>query len=696
MATSEFNKLPVFIQNYLTTNENNKNPNGFNSTTINFISSFDIPEYINRQIIHIDGSSDNCNYHILANSAGINLHQLKNLIFSDDEIKKNYIVIFLIAYFYRNFDGGNNINNADFRSSYSNNMEFNKYNTIFSDYDTLSQPIKDYLTANIKTNLDPNNGFNIFNNIEKIQNYIKTVNITDFDLIINKIKILTPALKFNPQTMYKVFFNNYQNICLFEVVRKITDDHKFVISALNILTSTNLDLDNIQFVYSYAQDIHIDMLFYKKSINLVPDDFITLLNTGGIITNIKLDPIIQPISESPIQSNVSFEKLSIDKQKIVIKNLIKELNNDDVDNVLLDNIVKPGLKIEQIIDNYYNNIKLFKDFSLQEKKLEIKKEMKKNNIYIDDALLDKIIQEKNTKEDIMNEINKMNTLLFPTIISKLIISILIISLTGLLISGYKLDYNTIKQYIIITLIILIFEYYRGNNLLGGSRYKISSNLFEGSRSLYSKDLFTNITDINQFYDIYKQNYLQKANIKNINVSSYIQNINNYFNLNQSHENQIIFTALSYFDLSDISKEIELQILNINKNANNFYDIKDQDIKDQDIKEEDINIDTVEIYKRYKEITSSLQGKLSKKSEKLLLNKIKDLARLKQMINNQYNEIIEYTKILSGVSLSKKDIIIDLDNTLSEKKIHDYVTNYKKLIKKENKSKKNFKLILHTL
>ena len=67
-----------------------------------------------------------------------------------------------------------------------------------------------------------------------------------------------------------------------------------------------------------------------------------------------------------------------------------------------------------------------------------------------------------------------------------------------------------------------------------------------------------------------------------------------------------------------------------------------------------------------------------------------------MINNQYNEIIEYTKILSGVSIAKKDIIIDLDNTLSEKKIHDYVTNYKKLIKKENKSKKTLKLILHTL
>ena len=694
MATPEFNKLPLLIQNYLTTNKNNKNPNGFNSTTINFISPFDIPEYIKTQIIHIDGSSDNCNYHILANSVGIKLDQLKNLIFLDDEIKKNYIVIYLIAYFYRNFNAGNNIKNADFRSSYSNNMEFNKYNTIFNDYDKLPEPIKKYLTTNIKTTTDPNTGFNIFNNIENIQNYIKPVNITDFNLIINKIKMLTPALKFNPQTMYKVFFNNNQNICLFEVVRKITDDHKFVISALNILTSNNLDLDNIQFVYSYAQDIHIDMLFYKKSTNLVPDDFITLLNTGGII-NIKLDSTLNPISESPIQPNVSFEKLSIDKQKIVIKNLIKELNNDDVDNVLLDNIVKPSLTINEIINDYLDNYnKLFKDLDLQEKKLEIKKEMKKNKIFIDDILLDKIIKEKDTKEDIMNEINKMNRSLFPTIISKLIISVLIISLTGLLISGYNIDYKTIKKYIMITFIILIFEYYRGNNLFGGS---LESSNFKGG-SLNASHLpdgiqsLKNITDINKFYDVYKKNYLQKVNIKNINVSSYIQNISNYFNSNQSSENQIIITALSYFNLSDISKEVELQILNLNKeDAKTKSNTNFQD--EMRFQEEDINIDEKEIYKKYKEITASLAGNLSKKSKELLLKKIKDLEILKKKINNQYNEIIEYTKLLSGVNNNN---IMNLDNTLSEQTIHDYVTNYKKLIKKENKNTHNFKLILQTL
>jgi hypothetical protein len=40
--------------------------------------------------------------------------------------------------------------------------------------------------------------------------------------------------------------------------------------------------------------------------------------------------------------------------------------------------------------------------------------------------------------------------------------------------------------------------------------------------------------------------------------------------------------------------------------------------------------------------------------------------------------------------------MNLDNTLSEETIHDYVINYKKLIKKENKGTKNLKLILQTL
>mgnify|MGYP000945529179 CR=1 FL=1 len=40
--------------------------------------------------------------------------------------------------------------------------------------------------------------------------------------------------------------------------------------------------------------------------------------------------------------------------------------------------------------------------------------------------------------------------------------------------------------------------------------------------------------------------------------------------------------------------------------------------------------------------------------------------------------------------------MNLDNTLSEQTIHDYVTNYKKLIKKEHKNTHNFKLILQTL
>ena len=38
-------------------------------------------------------------------------------------------------------------------------------------------------------------------------------------------------------------------------------------------------------------------------------------------------------------------------------------------------------------------------------------------------------------------------------------------------------------------------------------------------------------------------------------------------------------------------------------------------------------------------------------------------------------------------------MMNLDNTLSEQTIHDYVTNYKKLIKKENKIIKNINYLI---
>ena len=65
-----------------------------------------------------------------------------------------------------------------------------------------------------------------------------------------------------------------------------------------------------------------------------------------------------------------------------------------------------------------------------------------------------------------------------------------------------------------------------------------------------------------------------------------------------------------------------------------------------------------------------------------------------IINIQYNEIIEYTKLVSGVG--KNNMIIDMNTSLNDYAIHDYVTNYKKLIKQENKDTKNLKLILQKL
>jgi hypothetical protein len=585
--------------------------------------------------------------------------------------------------------GFNQANHPDF-ITYANTIKLFEQKTYFK----LDSGIKAGDSGSpIGVFFDNDRNFAIIGNFESgggfdhdIKIDINCINISNFIQFINR---LYPAINLQLvtyDTINKSFIKNIKNN-----KKKPKSDNQFKKS--NKKQKEKLIKQTIKQIYNIdLKDEEIQLLIDETTKTYLTE-ILKITDFTDRPTIVDITDYYAKIKKLELQY---FEDLLKNQKKKLIKKLIKELDGSDIKDHVLDAIIQPNQTIDEIINNYldatnrdiYDNIIEFKDFSIAAKKLEIKKEINKNNIIIDDALLDNIIREKITKEAIMNEIYKKNASLFPTNISKLIISVLILSLTGLLISGYKIDYKTIKKYIMFTLIILIFEYYRGNNLLGGGRNRLSTNLLGGS--LDSQDLFTNITDINKFYDVYKQNYLQKVNIKNINVSSYIQNFNNYFNLNKSNENKIIFTALSFFDLSDISKEVESEILNLNKGDTKTK--SDVDFKYEDEKE-DINIDEKEIYNQYKEITASLTGNLSKKSKELLLKKIKDLEILKKKINNQYNEIIEYTKLLSGIN---KNNIMNLDNTLSEQTIHDYVTNYKKLIKKENKNTQNFKLILQTL
>ena len=277
--------------------------------------------------------------------------------------------------------------------------------------------------------------------------------------------------------------------------------------------------------------------------------------------------------------------------------------------------------------------------------------------------------------------------------SMLAIAVLMGNMYTIIFKKKKIQY--VKEIIILCLTILIIEYFRNKtkseDLYGGSNQ--SSFFADSKRSL---ELLSNMTDMRKFYDVYTKNNLNKINLSKDDVRIYITELNktltSSFTVSEIKNNMVLKQLLSNINLPDTVKQVELQILNLNnidlsKDKEHYLNLKTM----SSLEEEDINIDEKEIYKKYKEITASLTGKLSKKSEELLLNKIKNLEKLKKKINNQYNEIIEYTKLLSGIN--KNNIIMNLDNTLSEETIHDYVINYKKLIKKENKIINNINFLI---
>ena len=386
-------------------------------------------------------------------------------------------------------------------------------------------------------------------------------------------------------------------------------------------------------------------------------------------------------------------------------------NNFKIDNNLTSEV---GIKLYKFIvpddnldagyinEHYYNKIKNLCTENddnvfivLQKTNIKILDSNKNNNAFGETFLsylvirkatiLDNIIDK--IKQRSIDKIKQISHSLLPTLISKLAIIALISTISIKIFNNLNNESNNnyIIGAIILCLFILVHEFYKNRNNIN------KHNILKGG----SLELLKNTYDINKFYNNYTKNNLQKIDLSKINIKSYITDINKLIIdslITPDNKNKLIIKLLSSIDLDDISKKVEIKLINFNQDNLEYKDNKINNLQE----EEDINIDENEVYQKYKEITTSLIGKLSNKSEVLLLNKIKDLVRLKQMINNQYDEIIEYTKILSGVSKPKKDMIIDLDNTLSEQKIHNYVTNYKKLIKQENKSKKNFKLILQTL
>lgn len=88
-------------------------------------------------------------------------------------------------------------------------------------------------------------------------------------------------------------------------------------------------------------------------------------------------------------------------------------------------------------------------------------------------------------------------------------------------------------------------------------------------------------------------------------------------------------------------------------------------------------------------------KLSIKINNKIISITNKIEKLKKEIDEEYENIIEYTKILSGLKSDKFCENYDLDG-LNKDTIHNCVNNYKKLIKDKNKKSKDIKEIFYRL
>ena len=102
-------------------------------------------------------------------------------------------------------------------------------------------------------------------------------------------------------------------------------------------------------------------------------------------------------------------------------------------------------------------------------------------------------------------------------------------------------------------------------------------------------------------------------------------------------------------------------------------------------DENIDITKSKYFEEYNKIKLNIPYKLSTNTNNKILSIITKIEKLRNQVDNQYDNIIEYTKIISGLESKKVCNIIDINghNRITENTIHNCVNDYKKLIKKTN-------------
>jgi hypothetical protein len=349
---------------------------------------------------------------------------------------------------------------------------------------------------------------------------------------------------------------------------------------------------------------------------------------------------------------------------------VLELINDNA------KIIKSQIKNTRIHQPRYILEKSIKDYKLKDLYLDIKPKTKdpksdniKQNIY---TFLNKYNISSITIIMFLGIITKFIYRLFsnkPKENNKKTITRKIIEALGTIL--FEIIFNEIKNLLTFKNIIIIF-------ITGLFKINFVPNLFGG--------------------------HISSGNIniskENINLSK--ENINLSKEQNKTMMNYLInlFTTIftKLINSNNHTKENLLLIIN-----SEFYEenISDKQYIYQIQKDEEDEIDiTNSIY--YKEFNKIKQNNinLSSNINNKILSIIKKIELIKKSIDKEYKTIIEYNNIISGLRHDSSDTFND-DINFSNKNLNyntmsEYINNYKKLIKDENKNIKYLKTIYYNI
>ena len=159
----------------------------------------------------------------------------------------------------------------------------------------------------------------------------------------------------------------------------------------------------------------------------------------------------------------------------------------------------------------------------------------------------------------------------------------------------------------------------------------------------------------------------------------------------------IFTKL--INSNNHTKENLLLIINSEFNEENISDKQYIYQKDEDKFEEEIDITNSIYYKEFNKIKQN-NINLSSNINNKILSIIKKIELIKKSIDKEYKTIIEYNNIISGLRYNNSDTFNDNINfsnkNLNYNTMSEYINNYKKLIKDENKNIKYLKTIYYNI